>query len=200
MVGHLAGRLGEARVAMTRISDQRDQVRAEAQAALVENDRRSQEWKATNDADLYRRVEVLLRRPRDPREVADVHGDLLARKKAAYRRAVRAARRSNEREQEMLALDREAGRYEEAAFYAAGLPAAARTGRADASGEFALDLPPGRYALVATADPGPDGEAPPAWLVWVEVRGGGDLPLLLDEGNRHGTDCDTCAVVLKDLR
>ncbi|MGA8893470.1 MAG: hypothetical protein WB493_18060 [Anaeromyxobacteraceae bacterium] len=200
MAAHVAGKLAEARAALARISAREDRVRADARAALAENDRRSQEWKATNDADLYRRVEVLLRRPRDPGEVAGVHEDLLARKKAAYRRAVLAARRSAEREEELRALEEEAAVYGEAAFLVAGLPVGLRSVRTDASGAFALDLPPGRYAVVAVADPGSEGDASPAWILRVEVHGAGDPPLLLGDGNRHGTDCEACVVVLKELR
>jgi hypothetical protein len=199
MIPYLAGRLTEARDALLAVAADEARLRSEAARALAENDRRSQEWKATNDADLYRRVEVLLRRPRDPREVDAVHGDLMARKNAAYRRAVSAARRSTEREAELRALEQRAGEYRDARFYAAALPAPARTGRTDAQGAFGLDVPPGRYALVATPVATPGSEARPSWLLWVEVLPAATPALVLDETNRHGTDCAACLIQLKEL-
>ena len=70
---------------------------------------------------------------------------------------------------------------------------------------FSMDLPPGRYALVALPDafsePGPgDAAAGPAWLLWIEVREGAMEPLVLDSHNQHGTDCDACVVPVKEMR
>jgi hypothetical protein len=200
MVELVTIRLGEARSALARIAAARAQARQEAEAALAEADRTSQAWKAANDNDLYRRIEVQLRRPRDPRQVTAVHEDLLAKKKAAYRQATQAARRSEEKERALDDLERDVRQFREARFYAQGLTSVVATTRTDPSGHFELSLPPGRYALVAVADPAAgQGATLAGWLLWVEVREGAPEPILLDQHNRHGSDCDACVVTVKEL-
>jgi len=193
-------RLGEARSALARIAAARAQARQEAAAALAEADRTSQAWKAANDNDLYRRIEVQLRRPRDPRQVTGVHEELLAKKKAAYSRATQAARRSEEKERALDDLERDVRQFREARFYAQGLTSVVATARTDPSGNFEVRLPAGRYALVAVAEPASgQGAAVAGWLLWVEVREGAPEPILLDQRNRHGSDCDACVVTVKEL-
>jgi hypothetical protein len=200
MIEFVARRLGEARRELDRKAEERERAAREARAALAENDRADQEWKKTTANDLYRRVEVILRKPRDPAEVEALHADLLARKKASYRRAVAAGKRSLEKERAFADLEREARRFRDARYFTQGLPAAVQATRADASGDFGMDVPPGRYALVALADPTPGAGAGDAvgWLLWIEVREGMEA-ILLDERNRHGTDCDACVVPVKEL-
>jgi hypothetical protein len=200
MMEIVSTRLLEARSALARTARARSQARQEARVALAEADRTNQAWKATNGNDLYRRLEVQLRRPRDPREVTAVHDDLLSRKKAAYGRATEAARRSAESERACDDLEREARLYREARFYAQGLAPVVQATRTDGSGNFEMDIPTGRYALVAETNPASGSGAPmTAWLLWVEVREGASTPILLDERNRHGTDCQACVVIVKDL-
>lgn len=201
MAEHAAIRLGAARKALAELAGARERARKETEAALAETDRTDQAWKATTENDLYRRVEVLLRRPSDPRDVAAVHGDLLARKKAVYKRAVKAARRSAEKEQALEVLERDARRYLDASFFALGLPSVVRATRTDGSGNFGMDLAPGRYVLVAVTDASSDkAAAEEGWLLWVEVREGAPEPILLDQRNRHGTDCGACVVAVRDLQ
>lgn len=200
MMEIVSSRLLEARSALDRTARARSQARQEARDALAEADRTNQAWKATNDNDLYRRVEVQLRRPRDPREVTAVHADLLERKKAAYGRATEAARRSDEKERAFDDQEREVRRYREARFYAQGLTPVIQAARVDESGAFEMALAPGRYALVAVADPASSrGAASAGWLLWIEVREGSKAPILLDEKNQHGTDCDACIVTVREL-
>ncbi len=70
----------------------------------------------------------------------------------------------------------------------------------DGGGDFQMELPSGRYALVALPDrrPGPSSPAE-GWLLWVEVREGPLQTVILDERNLYGTDCDDCVVAVKDL-
>ena len=200
MVEFVSARLQAARTALGRLTDARERATQEASAALAVTDRTDQEWKATTANDLQRRVEVILRRPRDPAEVRAVHGELIARKKASYARAVKAADRSREKELAVAELEREARRFRDARYFSEGLPPAVRATRTDASGDFEMDVPPGRYALVALLDAQPgDTRETVGWLLWVEVREGAPGFLLLDEHNRHGTDCDACVVSVKDL-
>jgi hypothetical protein len=200
MVPFVASRLAEARKAQDRVATERERLGEEARAALARSDRADQEWKAVNEKDLYRRVEVLLRRPRDPAEVAAVHGDLLARKQVAYRRAVQAARHSVEKERALDAVERDLRRYRDLAFLIQGMPPDVVATRVDGTGSFEIDVPPGRYALVATVVPGAVPAATePGWLLWVEVREGPQEPLRLDWNNRYGKDCDACIVSAKDL-
>lgn len=204
MIPHVAARLGEAREELRRISAERDRARADAEAALAATDQADQEWKRTMASDLRRRVEVSLRRSSDPSSVEALHADLLARKQASYRRAVAAGKRSLEKEHAVAALERAVGRYRDARFYLRDLPPAVEVTHPDASGSFAMDVPPGRYALVAwvdaAPDPAPDASAPgPAWLLWVEVRADAMEPLVLDARNQHGNDCDACVLGRRDL-
>ncbi len=200
MMELVSARLLEARSALARSSRERARVRQEAQAALAEADRTSQAWKATNDIDLYRRVEVQLRRPRDPRVVTAVHDELLARKKAAYGRATEAARRSEESERTYDELERGVRRFREARFYARELAPVVGTTRTDGAGSFEVELPPGRFALVVVADPAAGASAPAeGWLLWFEVREGPPVPLVLDRSNMHGSDCEACIVNVKEL-
>jgi len=196
----VASRIDEARKVMEGIGRERARARRDAEAALAEADRTSQEWKATNDDDLYRRVEIQLRRPRDPGAVAALHADLLARKRAAYDRATRAARRSDEKEQAFLDLEQNIRRYREVRFFVQGMTGATQATRTDGLGRFWMDLPPGRHALIALAEAGPEeGVADEGWLVWVDVPGGAREVVVLDEQNRHGTDCARCVVPVKEL-
>ena len=200
MIEFVASRLQAAHAALGRLADARERAVRDAEAALAATDRADQEWKATTANDLQRRVEVILRRPTDPAEVRAVHADLLARKKASYAKAVKAADRSREKGRLAEDLEKEARRFRDARYFSQGLPPAVRATRTDPSGDFQIDMPPGRYALVALAD-GQPGEAagPVGWLLWVEVRDGAPEPLLLDDHNRHGTDCDACIVSSKEL-
>jgi hypothetical protein len=200
MIAFVASRLGEARSALDRSSAERDRARRDAEVALAETDRTDQEWKATTANDLHRRIEVLLRRPKDPAEVAAVHAELLARKKASYKRAVQAARRSNDKERAFVEIEQEARRYRDARFFVRGLPPAVGSARTAGSGDFAMDLAPGRYALVALPEADPaDVPFAEGWLLWVVVGGGAPEPIVLDGSNRHGTDCDACVVSTKEL-
>ncbi len=200
MIDHVTARLGEARAALARSARARERARQEARVALAEADSTSQAWKAANDNDLYRRVEVLLRRPRDPGEVNALHQELFARKKAAYARATRAARRSDDLERAFDELQREVRHFREAGYFAQGLSSVVPPIRTDASGSFVAPLAPGRYALVALTERVPaDSVATPGWLLWTEVREGGPTPIRLDESNQHGTNCDACVVPAKEL-
>jgi hypothetical protein len=200
MIAFVASRLGEARSALERSLAERDRARRDAEAALAETDRTDQEWKATTANDLYRRVEVLLRKPKDPAEVTAVHAELLARKKASYKRAVQAARRSDEKEQAFVELEQEARRYRDARFFVQGLPPAVGSTRTGDFGDFQMNVAPGRYALVALQEADPASAlASEGWILWIEVRNGAPEPILLDGRNRHGTDCDACVVSTKEL-
>jgi hypothetical protein len=124
----------------------------------------------------------------------------MARKRASYAKAVRAADRSREKERAVADLERDARRFRDARYFSQGLPPAVRETRTDASGNFEIDVPPGRYALVALVDARPgDARETVGWLLWIEVRDGAPEPLLLDDRNRHGSDCDACIVSVKEL-
>jgi hypothetical protein len=197
-VGH---RLREAREALARTAEERERAAREAKAALAENDRTDQEWKATMANDLARRIEIAVRNPSNPAEAHAVHAALLARKKASYNKAVRAARRSEAKARTAIDLEREAMRFRDARHLTQGMPAAVGATRADGSGNFEMNLPPGRYALVALPDAGTADARiqDPGWILWVDVQESGSEPLLLDERNRHGSDCDVCVVSMKEL-
>lgn len=200
MMEFVSSRLLEARSALGRSSTARARARQEAKDTLAAADRTSQAWKATNDNDLYRRVEVQLRRPSDPREVTAVHDELLARKKAAYARATEAARRSEESERAFHDLERGVRQFREARFYTKGLTPVIGSTRTDGAGNFELELVPGRFALVVVAEPAAGGEAPAAgWLLWIVVPEGAPIPVVLDGRNMHGTDCEACIVNVKEL-
>lgn len=200
MIVFVATRLQEARAALDRLEAARDGARLEAAAAIAEADRADQEWKRTMASDLRSRVEVVLGRPRDPAEAQAMHAGLLARKKASYGRATSAAKRSLAKEHALEELEREARRYRDARHFTRGMPQAAGTARSDASGAFAVDVPPGRYALVALPAEEPGGPGPgTAWLLWIEVREGDREPVLLAAANQHGSDCDACVVRVRDL-
>jgi hypothetical protein len=200
MMEFVSARLLEARSALGRSSAARARARQEATDALAAADRTSQDWKATNDNDLYRRVEVQLRRPSDPREVTAVHDELLARKKAAYARATEAARRSEESERAFQDLERGVRQFREARYYAQGLAPVIGSTRTDSAGSFEIALAPGRFALVVVAEPSLGGGAPAAgWLLWIVVPEGAPVPVVLDGSNMHGTDCEACIVNVKEL-
>lgn len=199
MIPFVATRLQAAHAALVRTEEARERATREARAALAENDRADQELKRTVARDLRARLEIAVRRPPDPAEVQARHADLLARKQAAYRKAVAAGKRSLEGERAVAALEGEARRFRDARYFTEGLPPAVHATRTGPSGSFSLDVPPGRYALVALPDSAPDG-FPAGWLLWIEVRDGAPEPVLLDERNQHGTDCDACVVSVKELR
>ena len=200
MVEFVSARLQEAHAALRRLADARDRAARDAAAALAENDRRDQEWKVAMATDLRRRVEVVMRRPSGPAEVQAEHADLLARRKASYGRAVAAGKRSLESERTLAGLEAAARRYRDARFFTQGMPSAVQATRTDASGAFALAVPPGRYALVALTAAAPaDRTDGPAWLLWMEVRDGASEPVVLDATNQHGSDCETCIVLVKEL-
>jgi hypothetical protein len=201
MIEFLGHRLGAARDALARMADERERAAREARAALAETDRTDQEWKATMANDLARRIEVAVRNPSNPAEARAVHADLLARKRASYDKAVRAARRSEVKARAAADLEREAKRFRDARYLTQGMPAAVGATRADGSGNFEMNLPPGRYALVALADAGTADarNQDPGWILWVDVQDRGSEPLLLDGTNQHGSDCDACVVSTKEL-
>ncbi len=199
MIEFVATRLQAAHAALGRTEKARERAAREARAALAENDRADQELKRTVANDLRSRLEIAVRRPRDPAEVQARHADLLARKQESYRKAVAAGKRSLERERAVAALEAEARRFREARYFTEGLPPAAHATRTDPLGTFSMDVPPGRYALVALPDAAPAGFAA-AWLLWIEVRDGAPEPILLDDHNQHGTDCDACVVTVEELR
>ncbi len=199
MIQFVATRLQAARAALIRSEEARERAAREARAAIAENDRADQELKRTVAKDLRARLEIAVRKPRDPVEVQARHADLLARKQESYRKAVAAGKRSLEKERAVAALETEARRFREARYFTEGLPPATRATRTDSSGTFSLEVPPGRYALVALPDAATDG-FPAGWLLWIEVRGGAPEPILLDDHNQHGTDCDACIVNVKELR
>jgi hypothetical protein len=200
MVAFVATRLQHARAALDRLEAARDMARREAAAAIAEADRADQEWRRTMASDLRSRVQVVLGRPGDAAEVEATHAELLARKKASYGRATSAAKRSLAKEHALDDLDREARQYRDARYFVRGAPPAAGTARSDASGAFAVDVPPGRYALVALTAEEPGTAAPgTAWLLWIEVREVDREPVLLDAANQHGSDCDACVVRVRDL-
>lgn len=199
MIEFVATRIQAAHAALDRMEKAREGAAQEARAALAENDRADQELKRTVAKDLRARLEIAVRKPSDPAEVQVRHADLLARKQESYRKAVAAGKRSLERERAAAAFDTEARQFREARYQTEGLPQATRATRTDSKGGFSMDVPPGRYALVALPDAAP-GSSSVAWLLWIEVRDGATDPIVLDDRNQHGTDCDTCVVIVKELR
>ena len=196
----VSARLKEARAALARLADAREAARRETRAAVEQNDRTEQEWRRTMSSDLRSRVELVLRRPRDPQEVRAAHAELQARKAASYEKASAAAKVALEKERALAAQEEEARPYREPRYFVDGLPPATAVARSDGGGRFAMDVPPGRYALVALAEAAPGGPgASASWLLWIEVRDGVDAPLVLDAHNRHGTDCEACVVSVKEL-
>jgi hypothetical protein len=190
---HVEAKLAEATAGLDRLSGSRATARADFQAALLANDRANQEWKQTNDEDLYRRVEVQIRR-RSAAEAAAVHEELLRRKKAAYARTVKAARLSDQREVELRRLDEEAKSYRAAMFLVEGMPAPVAWAEVAPDGTFSAEVEPGRYALVAVRADG----AGDAWLVWADA-GAAPREVQLDGTNRHGSDCDACVAHVRRL-
>lgn len=199
MIEFVATRLQAAHAALARTEGARERAAQEARAALAENDRADQELKKTVARDLRARLEIAVRKSRDPVEVQGKHADLLARKQESYRKAVAAGKRSLERERAAAALESEARRFREARYFLDGLPSPIRATRADSLGRFSMDVPPGRYALVALQEASPE-DFSAGWLLWIEVREGAPEPILLDAHNQHGTDCDACVVTVKELR
>ena len=199
MIAFVSSRLQAAQEALARTAEARERANREARAALAENDRADQELKRTVARDLRARLEIAVRKPGDPDEVQARHAELLARKQESYRKAVAAGKRSLEQERAASALDSEARRIRGVRHFTEGLPSPIRSTRTDPAGRFSMDLPPGRYALVALLDPAADG-APAGWLLWIEVRDGAPESILLDGHNQHGTDCDACVVAMKELR
>ncbi len=199
MIGFVATRLQAAHAALARTAEARERATREARAALAENDRADQELKKTVAKDLRARLEIAVRKPADPAEVQARHADLLARKQESYRKAVAAGKRSLERERAATALESEARRFREARYFTEGLPPPIRATRTDSLGRFSTEVPPGRYALVGLPEAAPGGSSA-GWLLWIEVRDGAPEPILLDDHNQHGTDCDACVVTVKELR
>lgn len=199
MIPFVATRLQAAHAALVRTEEARERAARDARAALAENDRADQELKRTVAKDLRARLEIAVRKPRDPAEVQARHADLLARKQESYRKAVAAGKRSLESERAVAALEADVRRFREARYFTEGLPPAVQATRSDPSGRFSMDAPPGRYALVALPEAAPGG-FPAGWLLWIEVRDGAPESIVLDGHNQHGTDCDACVVTVKELR
>jgi len=199
MIAFVATRLQAAHAALARTAEARERATREARAALAENDRADQELKKTVARDLRARLEIAVRKQGDPVDVQGKHAELLARKQESYRKAVAAGKRSLERERAAAALESEARRFREARYFTEGLPPPIQATRTDSLGTFSMDLPTGRYALVALPDLAAGGSSA-GWLLWIEVRDGAPDPILLDDHNQHGTDCDACIVTVKELR
>lgn len=196
----LAARVAAAEAELKALGSELGEARARRSAALAEADRTNQAWKATNDNDLRRRLEVQFKMRRDPKGVQAVHQSLLSEKQEAWALAVAAAKRSEEAERALTSVAQRAQRAREGDFYLEGLPAPLVTARTGADGTFAASLPPGGYGVVATVERGRGhGSELGVWLLWARVEPGAGLLLDLDERNLHGSDCRDCAVAVKAL-
>lgn len=199
MAPFVSARIEEARRQLDRLRREGDRLRAEVERLRAENDRLNQRWKATTDRDLRHRLELQFRPDLSPRDIQAAHADLVRKKRAAWERAVAAARQAEVKEREYLSLRKVAPLLTEGTFFLEGLPPAAQTVRTDPAGRFEARLASGRYAVVASAArPAPESGSY-TWLVWKTVGARGPERVALTAANLHGTDCAECVVSLEGL-
>ncbi|HEY7725239.1 MAG TPA: hypothetical protein VH880_07890 [Anaeromyxobacteraceae bacterium] len=196
MAPFVSARMEEARRQLDRLRREGEQLRAEVERLRAENDLLNQRWKATTDRDLRRRLELQFSRDLTARDIQSAHAELVKRKKAAWERAVKAARAAEAKEREYLALRRVAPLLAEGPFFLEGLPPAVQAVKTDAEGRFQARLGSGRYAVVASAARPPAEGGSYTWLVWKSV-GSSREQVSLTSANLHGTDCAECVVAVR---
>ncbi|MBI5069288.1 MAG: hypothetical protein HZB56_13720 [Deltaproteobacteria bacterium] len=185
----LARRAAEAEAGRAQGRAGREALAAERARLLAEQDRADARWRALGDTDLGRRLALRVR-PRNREEMRAAEERFQKEKRAAHAAARTAARRAEEKERELAALEEAAGRFRSCAFLLSGLPAASASARAGPDGRFTVRLPPGRVGAVARATGPGGGET--CWAVWLAPRDG-PLELQLDGKNTLLSGCAACA-------